>query len=136
VGQQQLLLVLLGVIVISVAVAIGITMFSDSAVSTNRDALVSDLQNLATRAQQFYHRPTSMGGGGNSFNLLTTGSIALLTATPTDANGSFYIETAGNGSGINATVVIRGVGTELNNGAPVAARVFVYPDRDSVVSLN
>jgi hypothetical protein len=24
----------------------------------------------------------------------------------------------------------------LNNGAPVAARVFVYPDRDSVVTLN
>jgi hypothetical protein len=136
VGQQQLLLVLLGVIVVSVAVGIGITMFADSSVSTNRDALVSDLQNLATRAQQFYHRPVYMGGGGNSFNLLTTGSISLLTNNPTDANGSFFIETAGGGSGATAMVVIKGVGTEMNNGAPVAAHVFVYPDRDSVAALN
>ncbi|HEX7571583.1 MAG TPA: hypothetical protein VF514_00715 [Bacteroidota bacterium] len=135
-GQQQLMLIILGVIVVSIAVAIGITMFSDSAVSTNRDALVSDLQNLATRAQQFYHRPVFMGGGGNSFDLLTTGSILLLTTNPTDANGSFFIETAGSGSGTNAMVVIKGVGTEMNDGAPVTAHVFVYPDRDSVATLN
>lgn len=135
-GQQQLMLVILSVIVVSIAVAIGISMFSDSAVSTNRDALVSDLQNLATRAQQLYHRPASMGGGGNSFDMLTTGSISLLTSNPTDANGSFFIETAGSGSGVNAKVVIKGVGTELNNGAPVAAHVFVFPDRDSVATLN
>jgi hypothetical protein len=123
-------------IVISVAIAIGITMFTDSSISTSRDALVSDLQNLATRAQQFYHRPAVMGGGGNSFDLLTTGSISLLTNNPTDANGSFSIETSGSGSGPNAMVVIKGVGTETYNEAPVAAHVFVYPDRDSVVILN
>jgi Tfp pilus assembly protein PilE len=136
VGQQQFLLIVLGVIVVSIAVAIGITMFSDSSISTNRDAVVSDLQTLATRAQQFYHRPIFMGGGGNSFDLLTTGSILLLTTNPTDENGSFVIETAGSGSGPNAMVVIKGVGTELNNGAPVAAHVFVFPDRDSVATLN
>ena len=127
---------MLGVIVISVAVAIGITMFSDNSISTNRDALVSDLQNLASRAQQFYHRPSSMGGGGNSFDLLTTGSISLLTNNPTNENGSFFIETAGSGSGIHALVVIKGLGTEMNGGAPVAAHVFVYPDRDSVATIN
>jgi hypothetical protein len=124
------------VIVVAIAVAVGITMFVDSAASSNRDALTSDLQNLAQRAQQFYRRPTFMGGGGNSFDLLTSGSITLLTSKPSDANGSFFIETAGTGSGTNALVVIEGVGTELVDGTPVAAHIFVYPDHDSVGILN
>ncbi len=135
-GQQQLLLILLGVIVISVAIGIGITMFTDSAVSTNRDALITDLQNLASRAHQFYHRPTTLGGGGNSYDLLTPASMSLLTDNPTDANGSFFIEVAGSGSGTNARVVIKGVGTEMYNGSPVAAHVFVYADHDSIAAIN
>jgi hypothetical protein len=130
------MLIILSVIVVSIAVAIGISMFADSSVSTNRDAVISDLQNLAGRAQEFYHRPLFMRGGGNSFDLLTTGSISLLTANAVDANGSYFIETAGSGSGPNAMVVIKGVGTEMFDGSPVAAHVFVYPDHDSVATLN
>jgi Tfp pilus assembly protein PilE len=71
-GQQQLLLIILGVIVVGIAVAVGITMFQDNAVSANRDAVVNDLVNLAARAQQFYRRPTSLGGGQNTFNGLSS----------------------------------------------------------------
>ena len=62
-GQQQLLLIILGVIVVGIAVAVGITMFSDSSINANRDALASDLVNMASRAQQYYRRPTALGGG-------------------------------------------------------------------------
>lgn len=135
-GQQQLLLIILGVIVVGIAVAVGITMFADSAASSNRDAITSDLQNLASQAQQFYRRPNAMGGGQGSFNLLTTSSLSLLTNIPQNANGSYSIETAGTGSGTNALVIIKGVGTELFDGSPVAAHIYVYPDHDSVVIIN
>ncbi|HUI65305.1 MAG TPA: hypothetical protein VL126_10720 [Bacteroidota bacterium] len=135
-GQQQLLLIILGVIVVGIAVAVGITMFSDSAINANRDALTNDLVNLASRAQQFYRRPTSLGGGGNSFTALTTSSISLLTNKPSNANGTYSITGAGTGSGSTANVVITGVGTELYNGTPVSVKVFVYPDHDSMVVLN
>jgi hypothetical protein len=135
-GQQQLLLIILGVIVVGIAVAVGITMFSDSAINANRDALSNDLVNLASRAQQFYRRPTSLGGGGNSFDLLLAGSISLLTNKPTNANGSYFIETPGTGSGSAALVVIKGIGNELYNGSAVAVHVFVYPDRDSMETVN
>jgi hypothetical protein len=135
-GQQQLLLIILGVIVVGIAIAVGITMFTDSAINANRDALSNDLQNLASRAQQFYRRPTALGGGGNSFSLLTTSAITLLTNKPTNGNGSYFIETAGTGSGSNAVVVIQGIGNEIYNGTPVAIHVYVYPDRDSMVTLN
>ncbi|HMK37954.1 MAG TPA: hypothetical protein VK569_01355 [Bacteroidota bacterium] len=134
-GQQQLLLIILGVIVVGIAVAVGITMFSDSAINANRDALSNDLVNLASRAQQFYRRPTSLGGGGNSFTLLTTSAITLLTNKPTNANGVYSIASTGT-SGTNAEVVIKGVGNEIFNGSPVSVQVDVFPDRDSVYTLN
>ena len=109
-GQQQLLLVILGVIIVGIAVAVGITMFTDSAINLNRDAVTNDLVNLAARAQQYYRRPTAFGGGGNSFVGLTAdaGGLRKLTNNATNANGSYSVQTAGTATGL----VIRGVGKE------------------------
>ncbi len=41
-GQQQLLLIILGVIIVGIAVAVGITMFQDNAVDQNRSAVIAD----------------------------------------------------------------------------------------------
>jgi flagellar basal body-associated protein FliL len=59
VGQQQLLIILLGSILVMIAVAVAITIFTDSAAQLNRDAVAHDLLNLAARAQQYYRRPAS-----------------------------------------------------------------------------
>ena len=118
-GQQQLLLIILSVIVLGIAVAVGITMFSDSSINVNRDALTNDLAALASRAHQYFRRPSYLTGGGNSFAGLT-----------------YSIVIAGSGFGPAATVEILGVGTEQFAGAAVSARVRVYPDRDSVWIVN
>ena len=137
-GQQQLLLIILSVIVLGIAVAVGITMFSDSSINTNRDALVNDLAALASRAHQYYRRPSYLGGGGNSFAGLTADAAGLskLTNRSTNENGTYSIVIAGTGSGPGATVEILGVGTEQFAGAAVSARVRVFPDRDSVWAVN
>jgi Tfp pilus assembly protein PilE len=132
-GQQQLLLIILGVIVVGIAVAVGITMFSDNAMNANRDALTNDLVNLASRAQQFYRRPVSLGGGGNDFTKLT--SITQLTNNPTNENGTYTLVSA-SGAGSSAKCVIKGVGTEFYDGVLVSAQVDVFPASDSVYTLN
>jgi hypothetical protein len=114
-GQQQLLLIILGVIVVGIAVAVGITMFNDSAVSANRDAVTNDLVNLASRAQQYYRRPTALGGGGGSFVNLTAGSgMKLITKTSGSAmsngNGTYTIV-----SSSASTIQFLGTGTETGN---------------------
>jgi Tfp pilus assembly protein PilE len=123
-GQQQLLLIILGVIVVGIAVAVGITMFSDSATSANRDAVSNDLVNLAARAQQFYRRPASLGGGGNSFVGLTADAagLAKLTnmASGKNANGTYTIQAAGTAN----QVTIQGVGTELVAGNKVTMQIL------------
>lgn len=121
-GQQQLLLIVLGVIVVGIAVVVGINLFNANAVSANRDGIIADLTNLGANAQQYYRKPTSMGGGGYSF-------INWLTPTGLDStpNGSYRnpapVVTA-------TSVTITGVGNET--GKDGATKVEVI----AVVSAN
>jgi hypothetical protein len=126
-GQQQLLLVILGVIIVGVAVAIGITMFQDNAVEQNRGSVVADLTTLAAKAQIYYFKPVVLGGGGNSFVGLTADASGLgilsSTAFTNNTNGTYTIKTAGTAT----TVVLHGVGKiSLSDGT--------FPSYDMLVS--
>ncbi len=66
-GQQQLLLIILGVIIVGIAIAVGLSLFTSQSIQSNKDAMINDINNLAANAYQFNIRPTSMGGGGGTF---------------------------------------------------------------------
>jgi hypothetical protein len=66
-GQQQLLLIVLGVIIVGVAIVAGIGLFNAGAEESAKDELVAQSITIASNAQQYYRRPIAMGGGGNSF---------------------------------------------------------------------
>ena len=121
-GQQQLLLIVLGVIVVGIAVVVGINLFNANAVSSNRDGVVSDLNNLGAMAQQFYKKPTSMGGGSNTFTGWT-----IPAELDTTANGSYAAT-------VNAqSVSIVGTGNELNSsGLAIQHTVTISPTSISV----
>ena len=117
-GQQQLLLIILGVIIVGIAVAVGITMFQDNAISANRDAVTNDLVQLAAKAQQHFRRPVSLGGGGNSYVTLTADAtgmgLLVTTAFSNNDNGTLTISTAGTAT----SVIFRGIGkTALPDGS-------------------
>jgi len=83
-GQQQLLLIVLGVIVVGIAVVVGINLFNANAEEANKDGIVSDATNLGAMAQQYYKKPNSMGGGGNSFT-----NWSIPTGLDSTANGTY-----------------------------------------------
>jgi Tfp pilus assembly protein PilE len=126
-GQQQLLLIVLGVIVVGIAVVVGINLFNANAISSNRDAVTSDLNNLGAMAQQFYKKPASMGGGANTFTGWT-----IPTKMDTTANGTYTISVAAQ------TVTITGLGTEIGNdrSTKVKATATVTPTAISIVVNN
>jgi len=133
-GQQQLLLIILGVIVVGIAVTVGIVLFKDNAVSANRDAVMSDLMNLAAHAQQYYRRPTILGGGAGTFDGLSSDAAGLkkLTTMPngTNANGVYSISGGGAGQG---PLILKGIGVESgSNGSPVQVVLQVWPDSAKV----
>lgn len=132
-GQQQLLLIVLGVIVVGIAVVVGINLFNANAVSANRDGVVSDLNNLGAMAQQFYKKPTSMGGGGNAFtgNGSPVQTWALPVELDTTANGN-YVATV-----IAQSVTIQGYGTELDPaGAKINHQAVVGPSTITVTKIK
>ena len=66
-GQQQLLLIVLGVIIVGIAVLLGIMLFQQNSVDEKRDLVINEILHISQIAQQFYLKPTSLAGGGNSF---------------------------------------------------------------------
>lgn len=88
-GQQQLLLIVLGVIIVGIAVVVGINLFNSSAKDAGRDQVVSNLTNLASKAQQYYKKPTSLGGGNNTFQ-----GFALAATDTGSSVGSFSVTAA------------------------------------------
>jgi hypothetical protein len=121
-GQQQLLLIVLGVIVVGIAVVVGINLFNASAEEANKDGIVSDCTNLGAMAQQYYKKPSSMGGGANSFvgwsipsgldstangTYVASGlsaTNATLTGTPLEASYNWTVTTTVSSSTITTVI--------------------------------
>lgn len=144
-GQQQLLLIVLGVIIVGIAIAVGITMFRSNTQSSNRDQIVSDLERLAVLAQEYYKKPVSMAGGNGSFK-----NFALSAIDTGNADGSFKATTnppndadpmSGSIAPISTStqeIYIIGYGKEVgdNNRQHVKAYAAVTPDSVSIKIMN
>ena len=116
-GQQQILLIVLGVIIVGIAVVVGINMFSANAAQANMDAVINDLLVLGAKAQQYYVKPISMGGGGNSY---TNINIDDITTKPANENGTYRINNSNN-----RRVNIRGIGKFDGDGNGTKVRVVL-----------
>jgi hypothetical protein len=116
-GTQQILLIVLSVIIVGVAIAVGITMFSNQAYNGNQQAVASELQNYGSQAIQYYKTPKSQGGAGQDSTEVTVAKVATFlgfTGTNnslTSDNGEFRV-TAVAGT----TVTLKGKGVELKSG--------------------
>lgn len=115
-GTQQILLIVLSVIIVGIAVAVGITMFNAQAANSNRQAVVGDLNNLAASALAFYKTPTTHGGGGNSWSADVDNvgnwlgySYSTSTNTLSTGNGSYVLSVSGD------VLTIVGTGNETGN---------------------
>jgi len=93
-GQQQLMLIVIGMVIVAITVVVGIWMMKVNAVEHNRDTLTSYLTHIAVLAQAYYHNPKEIGGGGRSFVGFTIspqdastddGTFAVTEATPVEA---------------------------------------------------
>ncbi len=115
-GTQQILLIVLSVIIVGIAVAVGITMFNAQATNSNRQAVIGDLNNLAASALAFYKTPATHGGGGNSWTTEVDNvgswlgySYDTSSNTLTTGNGSFALSVNGD------VLTIVGTGSETGN---------------------
>jgi len=88
-GQQQLLLIVLGVILVGVAVVLGIQYFSVGAEEGAKDELVAHSIIVGANAQQWFKKPVAMGGGGNTYVGFTTHFNTNLQKLQSSTNGTY-----------------------------------------------
>ncbi len=60
-GQQQLLLIAIGAIIVGIAVLFAIQLFRQNAVDNKRDQVINECQNLGSMALQYYKKPAAYG---------------------------------------------------------------------------
>lgn len=118
-GQQQLLLIVLGVIIVGIAVVVGINVFTAQSEESSKDAIVSDCTTLGAMAQQYFRKPTAMGGGSNSFTGWT-----IPSNLDTTANGTYSATVTGGGTGVTIT------------GTPLAATGYSWTVTTAVTPTN
>lgn len=113
-GTQQILLIVLSVIIVGVAIAVGISMFNSQAYNANKTAIASDAQAFAAQVLQYWKTPESQGGaGGNAANMTVdnvTNYLGLTGENAENENGAYEITAADS-----TTVEITGVGTAIRN---------------------
>ncbi len=105
-GQQQLLLVILGIIIVGVAISLSIQLFRANAIDRKREILVNESQNIASIALSYYKKPKMMGGGGRTFTGWTIPSQLVSTV-----NGTYTAQV------LTDSTIITGTGTEVVTGS-------------------
>jgi hypothetical protein len=127
-GQTQLLLVILGIILVGVAIFVGIQLFQHNSVDDVRNSVMTDLSSYAARALAYYGKPKTQGGGNKSFDGVT---MSMIFPSSENVNGRYYVESA---EGDNCVLV--GVGKALAGTDSVRIRLHVTPERNTIEIIN
>lgn len=126
-GQQQLLLLVLGAIIVGLAIVVGINLYKSNVESSNRDAVIGDLTNLGSLARKYYVATISLGGGNQSFT-----GWAIPTDLASNGNGSYSVNVSAQ------QIIITGTGIQTGKDGSTSVQVlnYVTSTRDSIVINN
>lgn len=101
-GQQQLLLLVLGIVIVGLAVVVGIQAFSENQKKANADAMVNDAIRIASDAQAWMLKPQAFGGGSNSCATTCSWTNATFSQLGYPVNGDGDYENLNGVFGISA----------------------------------
>ncbi|MBD3616136.1 MAG: hypothetical protein HUJ22_06135 [Gracilimonas sp.] len=97
-GQQQLFLVILLMVLVGIATVLAISVFGTQSNSMNHDVVRQDLVTISAFVQSYVHKPLILGGGGGSFEGLDFSKIDFPADEVSDdgmharnANGVYHI---------------------------------------------
>lgn len=132
-GQQQLLIIVVGLIIVGIAITGGIYLFKENSVEQKRNNLINDCVNLASLAQMHYRKPGALGGGNNTFDGSRGGSSWVIpTRLDTTGNGWYTINSIDS-----KQIVIEATGNEIVTGnLPVKVEITITPSDYNVTVIN
>ena len=127
-GQQNLLIVVVGIMIVAIAVTVGISMFRGNSVEAARNNLIVDLGFYAQKAREYFWKPRAQGGGDRSFLGVRLDNLAYATE---NENGRYFVE-----SSTQDELVMVGVGMVVSGDDTIRVRMRVSERRNIVEILN
>ena len=109
-GQQQLLLLVLGIVIVGLAVVVGLQAFEKNQHSVTADQLVQDLVRTGSAVQAWSLMPEPMGGGGGDFHKGTTLVTFEDLTLAQDADGDHATPNGEIRFGTSTAAIVRLVG--------------------------
>ena len=94
-GQQQLLLLVLGIVIVGLAVVIGIQAFNENKTNSTTDAMSNEIVRIASDIQAWSLKPPAFGGPaeGEGFTNVEFADLAYATTT-LDGSTAYATSTA------------------------------------------
>ena len=141
-GQQQLLLLVLGLVIVGLAVVVGIQAFGENKAKNNLDLMTQDAVRLATAVQAWKMKSAAVGGGASETDFVkaTFAQLGVEPRTGTGANATY--ETLSGTFRLKPFLVTGAIAQEAqrmlgitNTGAAVAV-VGMSPDRKQSVLVG
>ncbi len=124
-GQQQLLLLVLSIVLVGVAVVIGITVFADKSNDSDFDAISSEAVKIAAHMVSWKMSPSSLGGGSGAEYLtgLTFDAMGYKSTTDnrTTANSAMFMRSIDNLDSARPYIVVR-----PENNRDLRVQLFLY----------
>ena len=119
-GQQQLLLLVLGIVIVGIAVVAGIQAFSEGKVKAENDAVAAEAMRYASDIQAWALKPAAFGGGaGALLSTVTWSKVGITTLTNAQyktANACYKLDTA-------TASTAKVIGYELTTGCTGTAEI-------------
>ena len=126
-GNQQIMLLVLSVIIVSISVVGAVGLFQLHTAKANRSAIIQDIHEISLKAVTYLKSPTSLGGGDGNWN---KDGFYTWCGYPISDNEKYILTTNGEilvKEQINGSLMIKGWGTELGYDGDnlISARLFL-----------
>ena len=146
-GQQQLLLLVLGIVIVGIAILVGINAYSENSIKANWDALLQDGLRIASDSQSWKSKPFLFGGSpdnskpdsldfsalnfvqlGYSQSRVGGGSVDAVAGCYSNLNGVYDLIALATGLVIQGTNVSNQNQITLTVNGTLEANVDLQPD--------
>ena len=141
-GQQQLLLLVLGIVIVGLAVVVGINAFSENRIKSNTDALVTDALRITSDLQAWALKPAQFGGMAEATIAAAqaAGSITFdalgypnSSGTYTNVNGDFTLSGSSACTGPTGDVFVNATNADIGNNVCIGVSGTTAADINTVV---
>jgi len=121
-GQNQLVLIILGAVIVGIAIVVGINFFTSNSGHADREAVIADLRSLAVSAQQYYKENNQIN---HSFD-----GWEIPEGNDSTGNGRYKADVS------SQEITFVGIGNEKGNDGTSFVKITIVINSEKIVSTK